>query len=99
MSFRTSLGQKAVLLGVYLGCAAVAEAFFTTPARIGLGWIGSWRTVWNAADGAQRVGRQRTGKLIRNLRSKKRLPPHTFRGPNGMCVIVTPPFCSRLNRL
>ena len=39
MTFRTSLGQKTVLLSVYLGYAAGAEAFHHTGAdRAGLDW-------------------------------------------------------------
>ena len=39
------------------------------PARTGLPWIGHWRTAWNAGDGARRVGRPRTGRLIRFVMS------------------------------
>ena len=35
------------------------------PARTGLALIGRSRAVWNAADGVQRGGRLRTGRLIR----------------------------------
>jgi hypothetical protein len=34
----------------------------------GLPWIGRWRTVWNAGDGARRVAKPRTGRLIRSIR-------------------------------
>jgi len=47
---------------------------------------------------SEREGRPKTGRLMRSIRLKKRLRLLTFRGPNGMCVIVTLLFCFRLTR-
>ena len=46
-----------------------------------------------------KVGRPRTGRLIRSIRSKKRLQLRTFSEPNRTCVIVTLRFYFRLNRI